>query len=136
MLLTACSIRSVNPTRRPGEPVAGDADLNRGEVSLIDKESRWKQAMHRSICFSFQERYPPPAINCALPFPGQMRRNQIYVETYSVFDPSEICIQVLESFEENIPLGSFSSGSPDNLYSVREWPSQLVNSSLMSQYLR
>jgi hypothetical protein len=53
---------------------------------------------------------PTPAINCVtVSRPDE--KNQIYVETYSVFDPSEICIQVLESFEENIPLGSFSSGS-------------------------
>jgi hypothetical protein len=33
------------------------------------------------------------------------------VNVYSLVDPAEICIQVLEKFESNIPLGSYSSGN-------------------------
>ena len=37
--------------------------------------------------------------------------DQINVNVYSLVDPAEICIQVLEKFESNIPLGSYSSGN-------------------------
>jgi hypothetical protein len=37
--------------------------------------------------------------------------NRIQVEVYSIHDPDEICIQMLEEYETNIPLGSFPDGS-------------------------
>jgi hypothetical protein len=37
-------------------------------------------------------------------------QNQIQVEVYSVIDPEQMCIQVLEPLEANIGLGSFPSG--------------------------
>jgi hypothetical protein len=37
-------------------------------------------------------------------------QNRIYIDVYSVSDPEEICIQVLDPFEANIGLGSFQSG--------------------------
>jgi hypothetical protein len=38
-------------------------------------------------------------------------KDQIKVEVYSLVDPAEICIQVLEPFEVNVPLGTYSSGT-------------------------
>jgi hypothetical protein len=37
-------------------------------------------------------------------------QNRIDVDVYSVSDPTQMCIQVLEPFEANIGLGSFPSG--------------------------
>jgi hypothetical protein len=36
--------------------------------------------------------------------------SNINVATYSVTDPDKICVQVLQSFEASIPLGSFPPG--------------------------
>ncbi len=36
--------------------------------------------------------------------------NKIMVDVYSVSDPEKICIQVIEPFDVNIPLGSFPEG--------------------------
>jgi hypothetical protein len=41
-------------------------------------------------------------------------QNQIHVEMWSLVDPNVECIQVLEAFEADISLGSYSSG----LYTV------------------
>ena len=38
------------------------------------------------------------------------KQNQIYVEVYSVILPDQMCAQVLEPFEANVGLGSFSAG--------------------------
>ena len=38
-------------------------------------------------------------------------QNFIAVEAYSLVDPDQNCIQVLEPFDENIPLGSYPDGS-------------------------
>jgi hypothetical protein len=37
-------------------------------------------------------------------------QNRIYVEVYSLSEPGEICVQVLESFDESVPLKGFPSG--------------------------
>lgn len=37
-------------------------------------------------------------------------QNKIIIDVYSVTDPNAICTQVMEPFEENIPLGSFPTG--------------------------
>ena len=36
--------------------------------------------------------------------------NQIHVDVYSVIDPTQVCVQVLEPFDANIGLGSFPTG--------------------------
>ena len=36
--------------------------------------------------------------------------NKIIVDVYSVVKADEICAQVVEPFEENVPLGSFPAG--------------------------
>jgi hypothetical protein len=38
-------------------------------------------------------------------------QNQIQVQIYSLVDPNTVCIQVLETFDATIPLGSYASGS-------------------------
>lgn len=111
MLLTACSNPLGEPYPAPWEPVAGDADLSRGEVSLIDKEIQVETSDASQYLLFLSGTLPTPCHQLRVTVSRPDEKNQIYVETYSVFDPSEICIQVLESFEENIPLGSFSSGS-------------------------
>lgn len=111
MLLIACSNPLGEPYPAPWEPVAGDADLSRGEVSLIDKEIQVDTSDASQYLLFLSGTLPTPCHQLRVTVSRPDEKNQIYVETYSVFDPSEICIQVLESFEENIPLGSFSSGS-------------------------
>jgi inhibitor of cysteine peptidase len=41
------------------------------------------------------------------PGPG----GRIELKVYSTFDPAQVCAQVLQPFEENIPVGSYTSGS-------------------------
>ena len=38
-------------------------------------------------------------------------QNRIQVEVYTVVDPAALCIQILESFDVNVPLGSRDSGA-------------------------
>jgi len=91
-------------------PQAGDDDLERGEV-FID-----------TYTLLTMESYPPQfalVIRGSLPTPCHELRavveqpddqNRIMIETYSVFDPEEACILVLQPFEVSIALGSFPVG--------------------------
>ena len=111
LLLAACSnpLQGLSPA--PWEPVAGDADLSRGEVFLTEKEIQVETSDPAQYLLFLSGTLPTPCHQLRLTVSEPDEKNQINVEAYSVFDPSEVCIQVLESFEENIPLGSFSSGS-------------------------
>ncbi len=72
------------------------------------------------------ESYPPQFvlnIKGSLPTPcNELRvriedpddKNRIDIEVYSVIDPDKICVQVLEEFEENVPLGT----PPPGYYAV------------------
>lgn len=69
-----------------------------------------------------RESYPPQiSLNLSgnLPTPCHQFRadvakpdadNKIYVDVYTVVDPSMMCIQVLEEFSESINLGTYPSG--------------------------
>ena len=51
-------------------------------------------------------------------------QNQINLDVYSVFDPNEACITVIQPFSANIPLGSYNGGH----YSV------YVNGELLGEF--
>lgn len=99
------------PTQPPPfVPQPGDEPLARGGVYLD------------SIDLLVMESYPPQftlVLTGSLPTPcDQLRvnvnppdsQNRILVEVYSVAKPGAICIQMLQPFSENIPLGSFPAG--------------------------
>lgn len=102
---------SSKPTQSPPfAPKPGDDSFVRGSVYLD------------SIDLLVMESYPPQftlVLTGSLPTPcNQLRVNvnppdaqkKIAVDAYSVSKPGAICIQMLQPFSENIPLGSFPSG--------------------------
>jgi hypothetical protein len=133
LLLTACSNPLGEPYPAPGEanqpssspvvpapgqpypapwdPVAGDSNLSRGEAAITEKEIQVDPSDPSQYSLFLSGTLPTPCHQLRVTVSKPDEKNQIYVEAYSVVDPSEICIQVLESFEENIPLGSFPGGS-------------------------
>jgi hypothetical protein len=53
---------------------------------------------------------PTPCHNIRVIVSEPDDRNNIQVDVYSLSDPDEICIQVLEPFETIVPLGIYTSG--------------------------
>ncbi|MGB6422595.1 MAG: hypothetical protein WBF05_12225, partial [Anaerolineales bacterium] len=53
---------------------------------------------------------PTPCHELRVEISDPDEQNRIYVEVYSLSKPGEICVQVLESFDENVPLKGFPSG--------------------------
>lgn len=43
--------------------------------------------------------------------PFNAESNQIHVDVYTLIDPAQMCIQVLQPFQEEVSLGSFPAGS-------------------------
>ena len=95
------------------DPIAGDANLSRGEVSLTEVDIQVGTSDSNQYLLFLSGTLPTPCNQLRVTVSEPDEQNQIYVEAYSVVDPAEICIQVLEAFEETIPLGSFSSGTQE-----------------------
>lgn len=138
ILISACS-----PEPAPDEAVESqstnrDAGKNAGadtknpavsaywEPSPEDQKLLKEDAFVETTEILILESYPPQfvlSIKGSLPTPCNELRlrveepdeeNRINIEVYSVIDPGMICVQVLEEFEENIPLGT----PPPGYYAV------------------
>jgi len=53
---------------------------------------------------------PTPCHELRVEISDPDEQNRIYIEVYSVSEPDKICVQVLEPFDESIPLEGFPSG--------------------------
>jgi hypothetical protein len=120
------------PAADPNEPVSsetGEPGLNPPVVptapynpSPDDSQLQSGQAFIDSTDILTAESFPPQfflSIKGSLPTPCHALRvrptppdaqHRILIDVYSVVDPTASCIQVLEPFEVNIPLGSLPAG--------------------------
>lgn len=118
LLLTACSELISQPYPAPGEPypaswepAAGDDLLTKGEVTLTKTDFLALESFPVQYMLSLSGTLPTPCHRLRVTISEPDDNDQINVNVYSLVDPAEICIQVLEKFELNIPLGSYSSGN-------------------------
>ena len=97
-------------TPAPWEPKAGDKNRVRGEVFLDKTDIVVLESDTPKFVLRISGALPTPCheIRVAVSDPDDM--NNIQVEVYSLTDPDEICIQVLEPFDTTIPLGVYTTG--------------------------
>ncbi len=94
------------------EPQPGDAKLERDQVMLDMANSALMLGMSQPVqvravltgtlsdpCHQLRVVVSPPSA-----------QNEINLEAYTVFDPSQMCIMVIKPFTVTIPLGSYSGG--------------------------
>ncbi len=118
LFLTACSELISQPYPAPGEPypaswepAAGDDLLIKEEVTLTKTDFLALESFPVQYMLSLSGTLPTPCHRLRVTISEPDENDQINVNVYSLVDPAEICIQVLEQFESNIPLGSYSSGN-------------------------
>ncbi len=108
------------------QPISSDDPLPPKTDDIIprpaDKDLRRENVYVESTDLLVMESYPLQfmlVVTGNLPTPcNQLRvevrppdaENKILVDVYSVVAPGTICIEVLQPFSENIPLGSFPAG--------------------------
>lgn len=97
-------------TPAPWEPKEGDENLLRGEVFLDETEIIILDVEPAQIVLRFSGELPTPCHNLRAVVSQPDSSNRINVEVYSLSKPEEICIQVIEPFDIEIPLGTFASG--------------------------
>ncbi|HJW91227.1 MAG TPA: hypothetical protein VJ436_11360 [Anaerolineales bacterium] len=98
------------PTTAPWEPAAGDEDMSRGEVFVDTQDILVLESFPPQFVLALAGSLPTPCNQLRVRVSDPDAQNRILVEVYSLVDPGQACIQVLEPFEANVPLGSFASG--------------------------
>ena len=98
------------PAPAPWEPAAGDEDMSRGEVFVDTQDILVLESFPPQFVLALAGSLPTPCNQLRVRVSDPDAQNRILVEVYSLVDPGQACIQVLEPFEANVPLGSFASG--------------------------
>lgn len=110
----------VNPTEGAGEtpapldpyqPLESDAALQRGEAFIDSSEVLILESYPVQINLVLTGNLPTPCHQLRIAVNQPDEANRILVEVYSVADPEQVCIQILQPFETTYSLGSFPSGS-------------------------
>jgi hypothetical protein len=92
---------------QPFAPQEGDQDLERGEVQIEEMELMIMESYPVQISLHLKGNLPTPCHQLRAKVSEADKEGKVNIDVYSVTDPEQMCAQVLESFEENIPLGSY-----------------------------
>ena len=101
-----------SPTLQPSNaiPVPADSSRMRGNVELNSTELLTMESYPLQFMLVLKGSLPTPCHELRVAVSPPDSQNKIVVDVYSVTDPNAICVQVVEPFEENFPLGSFPTG--------------------------
>jgi hypothetical protein len=91
------------------DPQPGDEDLIRGEVEIELAEILTLESFPPQFMLHITGNKGNPCAMLRI-VAGEPAEGRIDVEAYIVIDPAAICIQMLESFDVNFPLGSLEGG--------------------------
>ncbi len=94
----------------PFAPKPDDTNLSRGNAFLNESGLLIRESFPPQITLSLSGDLPTPCHELRVDVQEPDLENKINVEAYSVVDPDQVCIQVLEPFQANIDLGIFPSG--------------------------
>lgn len=99
-----------DPSLAPWEPQPGDEELERGEIIIESTEILILESFPPQFVLSVTGALPTPCHQLRVEVAPPDEGDRILVEMYSLVDPEEICIQVVEPFEVSIHLGSYATG--------------------------
>jgi hypothetical protein len=85
--------------------------MRRGEATISESDVLLLESYPVQVMLSLSGTLSTPCHHLRAKVNPPDAQNRIQVEVYSLYDPDEICIQVLQEFETNIPLGSYTKGS-------------------------
>ena len=95
----------------PYSKQAGDNILSHSNVFLDSSQINIMESFPVQISLSLQGSLPTPCHQLRIIVSPPDKEKRIQIEVYSIFDPDEICAQMLHDFDVNIPLGSFPTGN-------------------------
>lgn len=92
------------------DPLPGDSSMKRGEIELVDVKIVPVESDPSRFNLLISGALPTPCHLLRVEVSSPDESTNIEVEIYSLVDPDQVCIQVLEPFSEEIPLGVFTEG--------------------------
>jgi hypothetical protein len=98
------------PSTNPLAPQPGDAGLTRGNVYITEASLIIRESFPPQISLTLAGELPTPCNQLRVEINSPDSENKIAVDVYSVVDPNQMCIQVIEPFEESLDLGTFPTG--------------------------
>lgn len=104
------SIPTNEPVTNPFAPQPGDAALTRGTVFINEASLIIRESFPPQISVMLSGDLPTPCNQLRAEIHPPDTENKIVVDVYSVVDPNQVCVQVLEPFEASIDLGTFPTG--------------------------
>ena len=87
-----------------------DENLVRGNAFVDSAELLTLESYPLQFMLALKGSLPTPCNQLRVDVSPPDSENKIVVDVYSVVKADEICAQVVEPFEENVPLGSFPAG--------------------------
>jgi hypothetical protein len=96
-----------NEEGRPFAPQVGDQDLDQGDVQLEKTDLMIMESWPVQISLQVEGTLPTPCHQLRAKITEKGDDQRVEVEIYSLSHPEDICPQVLEPFDVNIPLGSY-----------------------------
>ena len=100
----------VNPTQIAG-PATDEPEQLRGPVFIDQAELLIRESFPIQVDLHLAGSLPTPCATLRWTVGEPDEEGRIEVEAYSSQDAALACIQVLHEFEQNIPLGAYSTGS-------------------------
>lgn len=98
------------PVTNPFAPQPDDANLTQGTVFINEASLIIRESFPPQISLILSGDLPTPCNQLRAAINPPDAENKIVVDVYSVVDPNQVCIQVLEPFEASIDLGTFPTG--------------------------
>jgi inhibitor of cysteine peptidase len=108
-LATACAMRPA-PPEPPSNPGPIVPEGERGPVYIDEAELLLMESFPVQVRLQVKGTLPTPCHALKWEVTGPDLSGRIDVTAYSLTDPDQACIQVLEEFEAGIPLGSYEEG--------------------------
>jgi inhibitor of cysteine peptidase len=91
-------------------PQAGDSNFSRGNVFIDSIDMLIMESYPIQVGLVLKGSLPTPCNQLRVVVNPPDEQNRIQIEAYSVIDPAQMCVQVLEPLDANIMLGSFPTG--------------------------
>lgn len=104
------SMPTNEPITNPFAPQPGDESLTRGNVYINEASLIIRESFPPQISLTLSGDLPTPCNQLRVEVKPPDGEKKIVVDVYSVVDPSQICMQVLEPFDAVIDLGTFPTG--------------------------
>jgi hypothetical protein len=91
-------------------PQPGDGALTRDPAYIDNTQILNLGTSPQTYGLHIQGSLPTPCHKLRVNVPAPDQNNQIMVEVYSVVNPNDICLQVLQDFDVQVPLGNLPTG--------------------------